>query len=76
MVKPDFWAQPLRYIRWSAHEQPTLFYTVIIGAAGPLFALTLTPLRRKYLFADAPEIPLTYPLPQARNKELAGYDDE
>lgn len=66
-----------QYIRWSSHEQPTLFWTVLIGASGPLLALTATPLRRKFLFPDAPEIPLTYPIPaRARDTTLTGYDDE
>lgn len=48
-------------MRYCAHEKPQLFFSVLIGVAGPVIAVFGTPLRRSLLFADAPPIPLTYP---------------
>ncbi|CDO54128.1 NI9M subunit of mitochondrial NADH:ubiquinone oxidoreductase (complex I), putative [Geotrichum candidum] len=75
-VKPDFWVQPFRYMRYCAHEKPQLFFSVVIGVAGPVFAILGTPLRRSLLFDDAPPIPVTYPLPNRPREQLTGFDDE
>ena len=48
-------------MRYCAHEKPQLFFSVVIGVAGPVFAILGTPLRRSLLFDDAPPIPVTYP---------------
>lgn len=48
-------------MRYCSHEKPHLFYSVVIGVAGPVVALVGTPLRRQFLYSDAPEVPLTYP---------------
>ena len=50
-----------QYLRWSAHNRPHLFFAFAIGIAGPVAALTLTPLRRKYLYPDHSPLPQSYP---------------
>lgn len=58
---PRFWANPLRYCRWAARERPAYFWSVVIGAMGPVTLATVPPLRRRLGDEDAPPIPLTYP---------------
>ncbi|KAG8414764.1 n19m, NADH-ubiquinone oxidoreductase 9.5 kDa subunit [Metarhizium acridum] len=50
MSAPIFWSTPLKYCRWAARERPALFWSVIIGAAGPI-AMPIVPPIRKY-FGD------------------------
>ncbi|AOW05870.1 hypothetical protein B0I72DRAFT_142429 [Yarrowia lipolytica] len=75
-ANPGFWNGPFRYLRWSAHNRPHLFFAFAIGIAGPVAALTLTPLRRKYLYPDHSPLPQSYPLPQRAREQLTGFDDE
>lgn len=72
---PELWSQPLRYLRYCAHTKPHIVVAYVLGVGGPLAALTLTPVRRKLLYADAPQIPMSYPLPAKRNPNLTGFDD-
>lgn len=58
---PRFWATPIRYCRWAARERPALFWSVFIGALGPVSLFTVPPIRRLLGDDDAPPIPLTYP---------------
>ncbi|KAK1758658.1 hypothetical protein QBC47DRAFT_375377, partial [Echria macrotheca] len=61
MSTPRFWATPLRYIRWSARERPAYFWSVVVGAMGPVMLITVPPLRKR-MGAEIPaEIPMTYP---------------
>lgn len=60
-VTPRFWAGPIRYCRWAARERPAYFWSVIIGATGPLMLVTVPPLRKAMGDEDAPTIPLSYP---------------
>lgn len=46
-----------------------------MGVGGPLAAFTLYGAREKYLYPDAPLVPLSYPLPDKRDSSLTGYDD-
>ncbi|KAL1872284.1 hypothetical protein VTK73DRAFT_1666 [Phialemonium thermophilum] len=75
-VAPHFWAAPLRYCRWAARERPAYFWSVIIGAAGPVCLAVVPPIRRALGDEDAPPIPLTYPIPPGPRKQLTGYDDD
>lgn len=61
MSRPQYFQQPLRYMRWASHEKPAIFYSVVIGAGGPLSFVVAPPIRR--MFNDGPRerIPLTYP---------------
>ena len=58
---PRFWSTPLKYCRWAARERPALFFSVVIGALGPVTLATVPPLRRLIGDVDAAPIPLTYP---------------
>ncbi|PLW13613.1 hypothetical protein PCANC_02265 [Puccinia coronata f. sp. avenae] len=66
-----------RYMQYQAHENPAIFWSVAIGAAGPVLLATVPPIRRNYFGYVSPDpIPMSYPLPQRkRNTELKGYDD-
>ncbi|CEP23259.1 hypothetical protein BN1211_3796 [Cyberlindnera jadinii] len=73
---PVYFREPIRWCRYHAHNRPHIFFSVAIGVAGPILALTLTPLRRKFLFEDHEPVPFSYPLPnRARDATLKGYDD-
>jgi hypothetical protein len=61
MSAPLFWQTPIRYLRYASHEYPALFYSVVLGAAGPAILLVTPPLRRSLGYDDTPEIPHTYP---------------
>ncbi len=60
-LRPFFWATPIRYCRWAAREHPAYFWSVIVGAAGPVYLAAVPPLRKYFGDVDAPTIPLTYP---------------
>ncbi len=60
-MAPRFWATPFRFCRWAARERPAYFYSVIIGAAGPLMLAIVPPIRKAIGDEDAPTIPWTYP---------------
>ncbi|TPX10648.1 uncharacterized protein E0L32_008382 [Thyridium curvatum] len=74
-VTPRFWAAPIRYCRWAARERPAYFWSVIVGAAGPVVLATVPPFRKMIGDEDAPPVPLTYPVPTTPRKKLTGYDD-
>ncbi|AEO54774.1 hypothetical protein MYCTH_2313956 [Thermothelomyces thermophilus ATCC 42464] len=73
---PRFWAGPLRYWRWAARERPAFFWSVVIGALGPVTLAVVPPIRRALGDEDAAPIPLTYPVPTGPRKTLTGYDDD
>ncbi|GMM36910.1 hypothetical protein DASC09_042350 [Saccharomycopsis crataegensis] len=74
---PVYFKQPIRWMRYYAHNRPHLFFAVMLGAMGPVFLLGVGPLRRKYLYPDHTPLPQSYPVPKApRNKDLKGFDDE
>ncbi|KAL4730941.1 n19m, NADH-ubiquinone oxidoreductase 9.5 kDa subunit [Fusarium chlamydosporum] len=58
---PFFWQTPLKYCRWAARERPALFWSVIIGAAGPVAMPIVPPIRHYFGDIDAPPVPVTYP---------------
>lgn len=60
-IAPRFWASPLRYCRWAARERPSFFWSVVIGACGPVSLVVIPPIRRA-IGAETPKpIPMTYP---------------
>ncbi|KAA6414159.1 MAG: NADH-ubiquinone oxidoreductase subunit [Lasallia pustulata] len=75
MSSPRFFAQPFRYIRWASHENPAIFYSVVVGSIGPPLLVIVPPIR--HYFGDGPreQIPLTYPIPRGPRKIPEGYDD-
>lgn len=60
-IAPQFWAGPLRYCRWAARERPALFWSVMIGAAGPVAMPFAAPVRHYFGDVDPAPIPVTYP---------------
>ncbi|QDS69589.1 hypothetical protein FKW77_008411 [Venturia effusa] len=75
LSKPYFWAQPIKYLRWSSHEKPALFWSCIIGAIGPISMVVVPPIREYYGDKRRPRIPLTYPIPAGPRRIPEGYDD-
>ncbi|GME34654.1 NADH-ubiquinone oxidoreductase [Neofusicoccum parvum] len=76
MSTPRFWSQPFRYMRWASHEKPAIFYSILVGLAGPATIVVVPPIRR--LLGDQvgrPAIPLTYPIPKGPRQIPEGYDD-
>lgn len=58
---PLFWSTPFKYCRWAAREKPALFWSVIVGFAGPAMIPIVRPIRYRLGDIDAPPIPTTYP---------------
>ncbi|EQL03965.1 hypothetical protein OCS_00319 [Ophiocordyceps sinensis CO18] len=58
---PLFWSGPLRYCRWAARERPALFWSVVIGAAGPIGMPIVPPIRHYFGDIDPAPVPVTYP---------------
>ncbi|EIM85008.1 NADH-ubiquinone oxidoreductase subunit, partial [Stereum hirsutum FP-91666 SS1] len=59
-----------------AHEKPVIFYSIVIGLAGPLMVPTVPAIRAKFGYKRPEPIPLAYPIPQRPRREVKGYDDE
>ncbi|KAI5843371.1 hypothetical protein DFP73DRAFT_551726 [Morchella snyderi] len=76
MTTPYFWSQPLRYMRYASHTSPALFWSVMLGAAGPAVFLASIPLKRALGIAEREMIPQTYPVPNRPRKIPVGFDDE
>ena len=60
-IPKSFWSSPFRYLKWASYEKPAIFYSVIVGAMGPVFLLTIPPLRRLAGDEKPARIPLSYP---------------
>ncbi|KAG7139154.1 NADH-ubiquinone oxidoreductase 9.5 kDa subunit like protein [Verticillium longisporum] len=73
---PRFWAAPLTYLRWASRERPAYFWSIVIGVAGPVQLAIVPPVRKMLGDENAPQIPVTYPVPSGQRKQLTGYDDE
>ncbi|KAI9163975.1 NADH-ubiquinone oxidoreductase 9.5 kDa subunit [Paramyrothecium foliicola] len=58
---PFFWSTPLKYCRWAARERPALFWSVIIGAAGPIAMPIVPPIRQYFGDINPAPVPVTYP---------------
>ncbi|KAG6036930.1 hypothetical protein E4U41_005433 [Claviceps citrina] len=75
MSSPMFWSHPLRYCLWAARERPALFWSVMIGAAGPIAMPIVPPIRKYFGDVDPAPVPVTYPVPTGPRKQLSGFDD-
>lgn len=60
-AKPQFFSQPLRYLRWAHVAKPAIFYSLAIGSLGPVLVLAVPPLRYRFGDPQRPQIPMTYP---------------
>ncbi|KAL7813867.1 hypothetical protein V8C44DRAFT_326519 [Trichoderma aethiopicum] len=61
MSAPLFWSTPLKYCSWAARERPAFFWSVVVGAAGPLLMPIVPPIRHMLGDVDPAPIPVTYP---------------
>ncbi|KAL4248195.1 NADH-ubiquinone oxidoreductase 9.5 kDa subunit [Abortiporus biennis] len=65
-----------RYLQRQAHEQPVIFYSVVLGLIGPVMLVTVPPIRRSFGWKPAEVIPTSYPIPNRPRKAISGYEDE
>lgn len=56
-----------------AHEQPVIFYSLVIGFAGPLMVPTVPAIRTKFGWKRPEPIPLTYPSASFREAVFFPY---
>ncbi|KAI0808229.1 hypothetical protein C8Q74DRAFT_1363636 [Fomes fomentarius] len=68
--------QTYRYLQRQAHEQPTIFYSVVIGLIGPVLVITVPPIRKSLGWRPAEPIPTSYPVPNRPRRPVQGYEDE
>lgn len=61
MSVPQFWSQPLRYMRWASHEKPAIFFSIVLGSLGPVALVSIPPIRRYFGDVDPEQIPFSYP---------------
>ncbi|KDQ58192.1 hypothetical protein JAAARDRAFT_129700 [Jaapia argillacea MUCL 33604] len=65
-----------RYLQRQAHENPTIFFSCVLGAIGPIMVLTVPPIRWKLGWRPSEPIPTSYPLPNRPRRPVEGFDDE
>ncbi|CAO1621447.1 unnamed protein product [Parajaminaea phylloscopi] len=65
-----------RYLQRTAHEQPVIFWSFLVGSVGPIAVVTVPPIRRSFGWVPAERIPTSYPLPDRPREAVTGYDDE
>ncbi|KAI9866341.1 MAG: hypothetical protein M1813_001463 [Trichoglossum hirsutum] len=75
MSTPRYWSTPFTYLRWAAIEKPALFYSIVIGALGPVALVTIPPIRRRLGDVSPEPVPLTYPIPTGPRVIPEGFDD-
>lgn len=59
----------MRYLKWASYEKPAIFYSVVIGALGPVVLVAAPPLRRISGDVNPARIPLTYPSELSKRRE-------
>ncbi|KAF8752872.1 Nuclear/nucleolar GTPase 2 [Rhizoctonia solani] len=74
-TKMSFVTNTFRYLRHQAHENPTIVWSIAIGAAGPLAVVVVPPVRRRFGWVPDERIPTSYPLPNRARSTVTGYDD-
>ncbi|KAG9047073.1 hypothetical protein FS837_003110 [Tulasnella sp. UAMH 9824] len=62
-------------LRRHAHENPTIFWSCVLGAIGPVIAITVPPVRKSMGWVPPEQIPTSYPLPKRARNPPAGYED-
>lgn len=61
MTTPYFWAQPFRYLRYASHTSPALFWSLVLGVAGPAIFVGSIPVKRVLGIENRAKVPATYP---------------
>ncbi|WVN88719.1 uncharacterized protein L203_103932 [Cryptococcus depauperatus CBS 7841] len=65
-----------RYTQRLHHESPVIFWSLLLGFAGPVMVMTVPPIRRRWFGYKTPEpIPSTYPVPDRPRRKVTGYED-
>ncbi|KAG5729446.1 hypothetical protein E4T56_gene11377, partial [Termitomyces sp. T112] len=65
-----------RYLQRQAHENTVVFYSCVIGAIGPVMAITIPPIREHFGYRPAEHVPMSYPVPNRPRRPVQGYEDE
>ncbi|EIW52929.1 uncharacterized protein TRAVEDRAFT_135003 [Trametes versicolor FP-101664 SS1] len=68
--------QTYRYLQRQAHEQPVIFYSLVIGLIGPVMLVTVPPIRKTLGYRYSDPIPTSYPVPKRERRPVQGYEDE
>lgn len=61
MATPYFWTQPFRYLRYASHTSPALFWSLVLGTAGPVIFVGSIPVKRVLGIENRAKVPATYP---------------
>ncbi|BEJ13912.1 hypothetical protein CspHIS471_0310860 [Cutaneotrichosporon sp. HIS471] len=64
-----------RAFQRTAHEQPVIFYSLVIGFAGPALVFGVPPIRKSMGWKPAERVPTTYPVPDRPRRAVAGFED-
>ncbi|KAI8388342.1 uncharacterized protein BYT42DRAFT_559769 [Radiomyces spectabilis] len=57
-------------------ERPVIFWSFVLGSAGPVMVWTVPKIRREYFgYKGVAALPITYPLPQGPRNPPSGYED-
>ncbi|EJD42714.1 hypothetical protein AURDEDRAFT_168237 [Auricularia subglabra TFB-10046 SS5] len=64
-----------RTLQRHSHENPALFWAVVLGGVGPVFLLVATPISRRLGYTPAAPVPTSYPVPNRPRQQVSGYDD-
>ncbi|KAF8149956.1 hypothetical protein B0H34DRAFT_667311 [Crassisporium funariophilum] len=67
--------QTYRYLQRQAHENPVIFYSIVIGSIGPVMAIVVPPIRESFGYRPAEMVPTTYPVPNRSRRTVQGYED-
>ncbi|KAF2155770.1 NADH-ubiquinone oxidoreductase 9.5 kDa subunit [Myriangium duriaei CBS 260.36] len=75
MAPMQFVDAPGQYLRWAARAKPAIFWSIVVGAVGPVMMVAVPPIRAR--LGDGPRelIPHTYPIPKGPRNIPKGYDD-
>lgn len=60
-MSSPFWTSPMKYLKWAAHERPNVFYSLLIGAMGPITLIVVPPVRKAMGIQRVEAAPLSYP---------------
>ncbi|EDP44726.1 hypothetical protein MGL_1208 [Malassezia globosa CBS 7966] len=66
----------LKYLQWASHARPVVFYSLLLGALGPVSVVVVPKYRAQFGWKPAERIPVSYPLPDRPRSPVSGYDDE
>ncbi|KAG9011614.1 hypothetical protein FRB94_000774 [Tulasnella sp. JGI-2019a] len=62
-------------LRRHAHENPTIFWSCVLGAIGPVMAIAIPPIRQSWGWTRPEKVPTSYPVPKRARNPPAGYED-